>query len=54
MLVPDALLWVNGALYLVRPLTRRSWTVRQAMRDAERIVRDVQARAEKGKQTVRA
>jgi hypothetical protein len=54
MLVPDALLWVDGALYLVRPLTRRSWTVRQAMRDAERIVRDVQARAEKGKQTVRA
>jgi hypothetical protein len=44
-LVPDTELWVNGALYLVRPLARRSWTVRQALRDAERIVRAVQDRA---------
>jgi hypothetical protein len=44
-LVPDAHLWIDGSLYLVRPLTRRSWTVRQAMRDAEHIVRTVQARA---------
>ncbi len=44
-LVPDAHLWTDGSLYLVRPLTQRSWTVRQALRDAEHIVRTVQARA---------
>lgn len=44
-LVPDAHLWMDGSLYLVRPLTKRSWTVRQALRDAEHIVRTVQARA---------
>ena len=44
-LVPDAHLWIDGSLYLVRPLTQRSWTVRQALRDAEHIVRTVQARA---------
>lgn len=44
-LVPDAHLWLDGALYLVRPLTQRSWTVRQALRDAEHIVRTVQLRA---------
>ncbi|KAB2723307.1 N-6 DNA methylase [Brucella intermedia] len=43
-LMPDVQLWSDGALYLVRPLTRRSWTVRQAIRDAEQIVRSVQAR----------
>ncbi|MEJ0049190.1 MAG: N-6 DNA methylase [Rhodospirillales bacterium] len=42
-LVPDAHIWTNGALYLVRPLTRRSWTLRQAVRDAEYIVRTVQS-----------
>jgi hypothetical protein len=44
-LVPDAHVWIEGALYLVRPLTQRSWTVRQALRDSEHIVRTVQARA---------
>jgi len=44
-LVSDAHLWVDGALYFVRPLTQRSWTIRQAMRDAEHIVRQVQSRA---------
>jgi hypothetical protein len=43
-LVPDVHLWLEGVLYLVRPLTRRSWTVRQALRDAEYIVRSVQSR----------
>ena len=41
-LVPDVRIWIEGALYLVRPMTLRSWTLRQAMRDAEQIVRDVQ------------
>lgn len=45
ILVPDAHVWIDGSLYLVRPLTRRSWTVRQALRDAEHIVRTVQSRA---------
>lgn len=44
-LVPDAHLWMDGSLYLARPLTHRSWTVRQALRDAEHIVRTVQSRA---------
>jgi hypothetical protein len=44
-LVPDAHVWIDGSLYLARPLTRRSWTVRQALRDAEHIVRTVQSRA---------
>ncbi|MGO6748001.1 N-6 DNA methylase [Rhizobium ruizarguesonis] len=43
-LLPDIQIWSDGALYLVRPLTRRSWTVRQATRDAEQIVRGVQSR----------
>lgn len=43
-LVPDTFFWTPQALYLVRPLIRHSWTVRQAMRDAERIVRDVHVR----------
>jgi hypothetical protein len=43
-LMPDAQIMIGSALYLVRPLTRRSWTVRQALRDAENIVRSVQAR----------
>jgi hypothetical protein len=43
-LIPDAHIWIEGALYLVRPLSRRSWTVRQALRDAEHIVRSVQSR----------
>lgn len=46
-LIPDAHLWIDGALYLVRPLSRRSWTVRQALRDAEHIVRSVQKRSGK-------
>lgn len=43
-LVPDAHIWTKGVLYIARPLTRRSWTMRQALRDAEHIVRDVQSR----------
>lgn len=43
-LVPDTHLWLNGALYIVRHLTRRSWTMRQALRDAEFVVREVQGR----------
>lgn len=42
-LVPDAHLWLNESLYLVRPATKRSWTIRQALRDAEHIVRIVQS-----------
>lgn len=53
-LVPDAHLWIKGALYLVRPLTQRSWTVRQALRDAEHIVRGVQSRATRDKLKVTA
>ncbi|BDT57041.1 hypothetical protein MasN3_05350 [Massilia varians] len=41
-LVPDIHLWMEGALYLVRPLALRSWTIRQALRDAEHVVRTVQ------------
>lgn len=44
-LVPDAHLWIDDALYLVRPLTHRNWTIRQALRDAEHIVRNVQKQA---------
>lgn len=53
-LVPDIHLWINGALYLVRPLSRKSWTVRQAMRDAEHIVRTVQSRQAGGETAVPA
>lgn len=48
-LVPDAHIWVDRSLYLVRPLARRNWTVRQALRDAEQIVRTVQSRGTSGK-----
>ena len=41
---PDVHVWTNEALYLVRPLMRRLWTRRQALRDAEHIVRAVQNR----------
>ena len=53
-LFPDSHLWIDGALYLVRPLTQRSWTIRQAMRDAEQIVRSVQARASREEPQVSA
>lgn len=43
-LVPDTYVWVAQALYLARPLVRRNWTLRQAMQDAELIVRDVQSK----------
>ena len=42
-LVPDSFIWANGSLYISRLLTRRSWTHRQALRDAEYIVRTVQS-----------
>ena len=44
-LVPDTHIWVDGSLYLVRPATKRNWTIRQAIRDAEHIVRLVQESA---------
>ena len=43
-LIPDIHVWTDEALYLVRPLTGRLWTQRQALRDAEHIVRAVQNR----------
>ena len=51
-LVPDAHIWIDRSLYLVRPLTQRSWTVRQALRDAEHIVRTIQSRTAPGKRGV--
>lgn len=45
-LVPDVNVWIDESLYLVRPLGRRSWTRRQALRDAEHIVRSVQAQGD--------
>ena len=44
-LVPDTHVWIGGSLYLVRPITKRSWTNRQALRDAELVVRIVQSDA---------
>ncbi|ODS64607.1 MAG: DNA methylase [Arenimonas sp. SCN 70-307] len=44
-LIPDQMLWTPRGLYLVRPLTRGGWLLRTALRDAERIVRQVQRRA---------
>ena len=41
-LVPDTHIWLDGSLYLVRPATKRNWTLRQALRDAEHIVRIAQ------------
>ena len=43
-LVPDAHVWIGELLYFVRSMNRRSWTERQALRDAERIVRMVSRR----------
>lgn len=42
-LVPDTHVWLGSSLHLVRPATKRSWTIRQALRDAEHIVRMVQS-----------
>ena len=53
-LIPDVHVWLDGSIYLVRPLTRRNWTVRQALRDAEYIVRTVQSEATSGRQGVPA
>ena len=38
---PDTHIWLEGRVYVVRYLMQRSWTLRQALRDAERIFRDV-------------
>ena len=43
-LIPDTHIWINGALYIVRLLVRRNWTLRRALQDAEHIVRTVQDR----------
>lgn len=45
-LSPDTLIWTAKSVYLVRPLARRAWMERAALRDAERIVREVHASAE--------
>lgn len=47
-LVPDIHIWIEGALYLVRPLAKRNWTMRQALRDAEHLVRNVQQQSSEG------
>ena len=44
-LVPDTHVWIDGSLYLVRPAAKRNWTIRQARRDAEHVVRIVQRNA---------
>jgi hypothetical protein len=41
-LVPDTFIWADGTIFIVRSLVRRNWTIRQALRDAEHIVRHVQ------------
>lgn len=38
---PDLFGWESNTMYIVRSTVRRNWTVRQAHRDAERIVRSV-------------
>lgn len=38
----DTFVWTDRALYVVRPLIRRCWLDRSALRDAERIVEMVQ------------
>lgn len=43
--VLDQRVWTPRGLYLAKALTRHAWLVRTAQRDAEAIVRDVQARA---------
>jgi hypothetical protein len=53
-LVPDAHVWIDHSLYLVRPLTQRSWTIRQALRDAEKVVRTVQSGTASGRLRVLA
>jgi len=42
-LMPDTFIWTNSALMIARPMIRRSWSIRQAIKDAEHIVRDVQS-----------
>ena len=41
-LAPDAFVWTDDALIIARPLTRRNFSLRQAFRDAETIVEQVQ------------
>jgi hypothetical protein len=38
---PDAIIWTERSLYMVRPLTRRYWLRHAAIRDARRIVSGV-------------
>lgn len=40
--IPDVFIWTDSSLYLVRPLVRRHWLERTAMRDARRIVEAIQ------------
>jgi hypothetical protein len=44
-LIPDVHVWISGELYLVRLMHKKSWTIRQALRDAEDVVRRVQRQA---------
>lgn len=50
-LVPDVHIWANGAFYFIRPLAQRNWTARQALRDAEQVVRSVQSQQAPTKRT---
>lgn len=47
-MVPDVHVWIDDLLYFVRPMNRRSWTGRQALRDAQRIVRMVSSQQRPG------
>jgi hypothetical protein len=43
-LVPDAHIWCDGSLFIARPLSKKNWTIRQALRDSEELVRQIQRR----------
>jgi hypothetical protein len=43
--LPDAIIWGSREIYLIRPMKRRFWLRRTAIRDAQRIVESVQLHA---------
>ncbi|RUW53762.1 MAG: DNA methylase [Mesorhizobium sp.] len=42
--MPTLEIWFDGKFYVARPLQRRNWTVRMALRDADRLVEAVRQR----------
>ncbi|MER9203787.1 hypothetical protein NKH74_32360 [Mesorhizobium sp. M0933] len=50
--MPAVEIWFDSKFYIARPLQRRNWTARMALRDAERLVEAVRQSGDTNKMRV--